>query len=182
MQFCIVSVKEVNGTAYRNWTSWHVTILSYIFDTANCLPWVTGTSLTYPYCQRALAKTRTELANQSTVWLVLLIVIVINFLRPKFIDMTVTAEAWLKYIPGYQYLWVSCHGKLLYLFVCISLIHLFMWKWPCYVILMHFGSEFLPCLRAYCSGVQHAQVRISLLLTIILWACLENNSIDSKFC
>lgn len=70
-----------------------------MFDTANCLPWVTGTTLTYPYCPCVLTKTRTGLANWSTVWLILLILIVINFLVSKLINMTVRAEAWLKIHP-----------------------------------------------------------------------------------
>jgi len=70
-----------------------------MFDTANSLPWVRGTTLTYPYQQCVLAKTRTELANWSMDWLILLIVIAINYLTSKFISVTVTAKAWLKILP-----------------------------------------------------------------------------------
>lgn len=51
VQFCTGAVKEVNITVYRNWT-WCITILICMVDTANCLPWVTGPTLTFPSCIR----------------------------------------------------------------------------------------------------------------------------------
>lgn len=126
VQFCTGAVKKVNITAYRNWTSWHATILIYMFDTANCLPWVTGTTLTYSYCQCVLAKTRTELANCSTVWLITLIVIAINFLTSKFVNMTVTAEAWLNIHPSLS-VFLSLLPWYTAIFICLHFFNSFIY-------------------------------------------------------
>lgn len=164
VQFCTGAVKEVNITVYRNWT-WCITILICMVDTANCLPWVTGPTLTFPSCQCVFTKNRIELANWNSDELIWLIAIMINFLAFKFIIVAVTSEAWL-----------TIHTKLSVFMGLLSwyaatfiflhfLVSLFMWKWPCYVILFYFFSqnEFVSRLRACFSDVQCIKQRQSII-------------------
>lgn len=180
VQFCTGAVKEGNITAYRNWTSWHATILFYMFGTANCLPWVTGTTLTYPYCQRVLTKIRTELANWSTVWLISLIVIAINFLTSKFINMTVTAEVWLKIhaklsvfvglLPWYTAIFICLHFFNSFIYVKMTLLRNFngFRKW-----IFALSKDIL--LRCSVCANQNQSIII-----IILLACSGKNCLDSE--
>lgn len=92
-------------------------------DTANCLPWVTGPTLTYPCCQCVLPKDRIELANWNSDWLVWLIVTEIYFLASKFISVAVMAEAKLTIHPRLS-VSVGLLPWYAVVFTCISLFYL----------------------------------------------------------